>query len=61
MKNRPSLTHCQHPRVVVLGSEETGVRAIHCEECNRELDRRVSRDGRSFEYVLSVNEGAPVA
>ncbi len=47
---------CEHKRIAVYGSEETGVRTLACEQCGVQMTRRVL-DG---EYVYVPVAGRPV-
>lgn len=45
---RRASTSCSHPRINVIGSEETGARTARCEACGVTLRRR--NVGGTFEY-----------
>jgi len=42
-------TYCTHRHVVLIGSEETGLRDIRCEGCGISMSRTVHRDGYHYE------------
>jgi hypothetical protein len=42
-------TYCKHPEVLLIGSDETGLRAIKCAGCGIPMNRTVHRDGYHYE------------
>lgn len=46
-----STFNCKHMNVVLIGNEETGLKAIKCGDCGSPLDRRVVGD--RYEYFAA--------
>jgi hypothetical protein len=41
---------CRHKNIVIVGSDETGVRSAHCSNCRTPLTRRI--EGGEYIYVV---------
>ena len=45
---RAKLEPCQHSRVTLIGSEETGLREARCHGCGIPMTRRIDGDGYRY-------------
>ena len=48
---------CGHRTITLLGSDETGLREIRCEECGIQLTRRIGDDGTYRYHELPCYDG----